>query len=62
MSVGKEYEVLVSSRVRLDNNIPAHILPLADRKIFTPEETRFWPSQHVDKKGKHIIIRPINWA
>jgi len=51
MSVGKEYEVLVSNRVRMDNNIPAHILPLTDRKIFTPEETRFWPSQ--DNLQKH---------
>jgi len=51
MSVGRAYEVLVSNRVRMDDNIPAHILPLADRKIFTPEETRFWPSQ--DNLQKH---------
>jgi len=51
MSVGRDYELLVSSRVRMDNNIPAHILPLADRKIFTPEETRLWPSQ--DNLRKH---------
>lgn len=45
MSVGKQYEVLVSGRVRLNNNIPAHILPLADRQIFTPKEDVFWPAQ-----------------
>jgi putative restriction endonuclease len=45
MSVGKSYEVLVSKRVQLENNIPAHILPLADRKIFTPEKEQFWPAQ-----------------
>jgi putative restriction endonuclease len=51
MSVGKSYEVLVSGRVRMDKNIPAHILPLSDRKIFTPQETKFWPSQ--DNLQKH---------
>jgi len=45
MSVGKAYEVLVSKRVQFENNIPAHILPLADRQIFTPEEDTFWPAQ-----------------
>jgi len=45
MSVGREYEVLVSDRVRLNNNIPAHIQPLADRQIFTPAVEKFWPAQ-----------------
>jgi len=31
--------------VQLENNISAHILPLADRKIFTPEKEQFWPAR-----------------
>ena len=45
MSVGKKYEVLVSKRVRLDQNMPGHILTLTDRTIFRPEEENFWPGQ-----------------
>jgi len=45
MSVGRHYEVLVSDRVRSDNNIPVHILPLADRRIFTPDPSALWPAQ-----------------
>ncbi|MBU0984158.1 MAG: HNH endonuclease, partial [candidate division Zixibacteria bacterium] len=36
MSVGKDYEVLVSKRVQSDRNIPGHIQPLIDRPIFKP--------------------------
>ena len=36
MSVGNKYEVLVSDRVRIDSNIPGHILTLMDRPIFKP--------------------------
>ena len=45
MSVGKKYEVLVSKRVLVEQNLPGHILTLRDRSIFTPEEDKFWPSQ-----------------
>jgi len=45
MSVGKQYEVLVSQRVRIDSNIPGHIFTLTDRPIFKPEAERFWPGQ-----------------
>ena len=45
MSVGKEYEVLVSKRVQVEKNLPGHILTLSDRSIFTPEEHKFWPAQ-----------------
>jgi hypothetical protein len=31
MSVGASYEVLVSRRVRMDQNMPGHMLTLADR-------------------------------
>jgi putative restriction endonuclease len=43
MSVGKQYEVLVSDRVRIDSNMPGHVLTLKDRPIFKPEAERFWP-------------------
>ncbi|MBW2573343.1 MAG: HNH endonuclease, partial [Deltaproteobacteria bacterium] len=45
MSVGKEYEVLVSKRVSVEKNYPGHILTLTDRPIFTPEEEKFYPAQ-----------------
>jgi putative restriction endonuclease len=45
MSVGKEYEVLVSKRVSVEKNYPGHILTLTDRPIFTPDENKFWPAQ-----------------
>ena len=45
MSVGSQYEVLVSERVRIDSNMPGHILTLMDRPIFKPEIERFWPGQ-----------------
>ena len=45
MSVGKKYEVLVSKRVRLDQNMRGHILTLTERVIFRPEKTDFWPGQ-----------------
>jgi putative restriction endonuclease len=41
----KKYEVMVSKRVRLDQNMPGHILTLTDRTIFRPEEENFWPGQ-----------------
>jgi len=45
MSVGKDYEVLVSKRVQVEKNLPGHILTLSDRSIFTPDEKKFWPEQ-----------------
>ncbi len=45
MSVGKDYEVLVSKQVTLDQNFPGHILTLSDREIFRPEDQKFWPGQ-----------------
>ena len=46
MSVGKKYEVLVSKRVRMDRNMPGHMLTLTDRQIFKPNDQIFWPSQN----------------
>jgi putative restriction endonuclease len=45
MSVGREYQVLVSKRVMVEQNFPGHILTLTDRPIFTPEKESFWPAQ-----------------
>ena len=41
MSVGKSYEVLVSKRVRTDQNIPGHMMTLADRPIFKPQRQNY---------------------
>jgi len=45
MSVSREYQVLVSKRVMVEQNFPGHILTLSDRPIFTPEKESFWPAQ-----------------
>jgi len=45
MGVGAKYEVLVSDRLRIDSNMPGHILTLKDRLIFKPEAERFWPGR-----------------
>ncbi len=58
MSVGKEYEVLVSKRVQVEKNLPGHILTLSDRNIFTPEEHKFWPAQdNLHWHRKHLFRR-----
>ena len=45
MSVGDKYEVLVSRRVQIEQNLPGHVLTLRDRHIFTPNEDHYWPAQ-----------------
>ncbi len=45
MSVGMEYEVLVSKMVNLNDNFPGHILTLSGRNIIKPDRQRFWPDQ-----------------
>ena len=45
MSVGKGYEVLVSKRVQVEQNLPGHILTLRDRPIFAPSENIYRPAQ-----------------
>ncbi len=45
MAVGPEYQVIVSSTVKSDPNLPGHMLTLLDRPIFRPSESRFWPAQ-----------------
>ena len=55
MSVGSQYEVLVSDRVRIDSNMPGHVLTLVDRPIFKPMAERFWPGQ--ENLSRHRVQR-----
>jgi putative restriction endonuclease len=45
MSVGKDYEVLVSPAVRQDSNFPGHMETLTGRGIFRPRQSSYWPAQ-----------------
>ena len=45
MSVGSEYEVMISPSVRKDNNFPGHMETLTGREIFKPQSSNFWPEQ-----------------
>ena len=45
LGVGKKYEVLVSSRVQVEQNLPGHVLTLKDRPIFTPSDSIYQPIQ-----------------
>jgi putative restriction endonuclease len=45
MGVGKNYEVLVSKRVRTEQNFLGHILTLIDRPIFKPAKQTYWPDK-----------------
>ena len=44
MTIGKKYEVHVSSLARLNGNLPAHLLILPDRIISKPKQKSLWPS------------------
>ena len=57
MSVGKNYEVLVSRRIQTEQNLPGHILTLRDRNIFTPEDQKFWPAQINLERHRHKLFR-----
>jgi putative restriction endonuclease len=46
MSVGRDYEVLVSKQAKKDPNIPGPIMTFADRPIFRPNDNVYWPSQN----------------
>lgn len=46
MGVGKDYEVLVSKRVRTEQNYLNHILTLIDRPIFKPDMKTYWPDKN----------------
>ena len=56
MSVGRNYEVLVSKRVRTDRNMPGHMMTLADRPIFRPENEVYWPGpENITWHQKHTF-------
>ena len=58
MSVAKDYEVLVSKRVSMEQNYPGHMLTLSDRNIFQPKEQKFWPDQeNLDWHRKMIYCK-----
>ena len=57
MSVGKNYQVLVSKEVQIEHNLPGHVLTLRDRNIFTPEEQKFWPAQENLQWHRHHSFR-----
>jgi putative restriction endonuclease len=58
MSVGLKYEVLVSRRVQIEQNLPGHILTLRDRHIFTPGENQYWPAQeNFDYHRKNAFLK-----
>lgn len=56
MGVGREYEVLISSVVRQDNNFPGHMETLSGRGIFKPQNNIYWPDQdHLDFHRKKVF-------
>lgn len=57
MGVGKDYDVLVSSAVRQDKNLPGHILSLSGRRIFRPQQSSFWPDQENLEKHRKKTLR-----
>ncbi len=59
MSVGRNYEVLVSKRVQSDRNIPGHIQTLMDRPIFKPEKEQFWPAQENLRRHRKTVFTKI---
>jgi putative restriction endonuclease len=56
MSVSRNYEVLVSKRVRTDRNMPGHIMTLEKRPIFRPEDEVCWPAtENIAWHQKHTF-------
>jgi putative restriction endonuclease len=45
MSVGDNYQVLISPTVKNEPNLPGHMLTLSDRAMFLPLESKFYPDQ-----------------
>jgi len=58
MSVGLDYEVLVSRKARGDRNLLGHILTLSDRPIFKPEAELYHPAQrNLEAHRRQTFIR-----
>lgn len=45
MSVDDQFRIMVSAAIKKDPNLPGHILTLAERPMFRPSQSRYWPSQ-----------------
>jgi len=58
MAVGKDYQVLISKRVKNEPNFPGHMLTLSDRTIFRPAKKSFWPGQeNIEWHRKKVFIK-----
>jgi putative restriction endonuclease len=57
MSIGKKYEVLVSTQARLNGNLPAHLLILPDRIISKPKQKSLWPDHNNLKWHRENIFK-----
>ncbi len=58
MSVGDDYDVLVSGRVRTEHNMPGHILTLTGRPIFRPDPEKVWPGrENLARHRKEVFVR-----
>ena len=45
VSINNKYQVMVATAVRLDGNLPAHLLILPDRSISKPKLKSLWPAK-----------------
>jgi len=57
ISVGEEYEVLVSSLARSEQNNPGHIMTFEQRSIFKPEDVKHTPDQNCLQLHRERIFR-----
>ncbi len=46
MSVGQDYDVIISRAVRKDHNYPGHMETLTGRTILKPQNNMYWPDQN----------------
>ncbi len=51
ITVGNDYEIIVSKRVNDDENSPGHVIELSGRQILKPKDKRLWSGQ--DNLGWH---------
>lgn len=57
MSVGRQYEVLVSPLARSEQNNPGHIMTLEHRPIFMPQDERHIPDQNCLDRHRREVFR-----
>ncbi|WP_457572111.1 hypothetical protein [Desulfovulcanus sp.] len=44
IGVNDQYEVIVSSTVRAEKNMPGHMMALAGRPVILPQKENFYPA------------------